>query len=61
MDIEKIFFAFIVEDFGDVKELYKTDPHKAFELFKQKLKEIDENSKDPNSFRGAKGMKISNV
>ena len=60
MDIEKIFFAFIIEDFSDVKELYKTEPHKAFELFKQKLKEIDEKSKDPNRFNGVKGMKLNN-
>ena len=57
MDIEKIFFAILVEDFSDVKELYKTEPHKAFELFKQKLKEIDEKSKDPNSFNGVKSFK----
>jgi len=60
VDIEKIFFAFIIEDFSDVKELYKTEPHKAFELFKQKLKEIDEKSKDPNRFNGVKGMKLNN-
>ena len=61
MDIEKIFFAILVEDFSDVKELYKTEPHKAFELFKQRLKEIDEKSKDPNSFNGVKGMKVNKI
>jgi hypothetical protein len=60
MDIEKLFFAFIVEDFNGIKKIYKRDPKKAFKLFQEKLKKVDKKLKDTNakttSFKIQKGL-----
>ena len=55
---EKLIFALIVENFDDVKSLYKKDPLKAFELFKQKLDEINKKISTPAK---AKSLKVDKL
>ena len=55
---EKLIFALIVENFDDVKSLNKKDTLKAFELFKQKLDEINKKTSKPAR---AKSLKVDKL
>jgi len=55
---EKLIFTLIVENFDDVKSLYKKDPLKAFELFKQKLDEINKKTSKPAKVKSLKVNKL---
>ena len=52
---KKLFFALIVEDFSDVKELYNQGKYlESFELFKKKLDEIDKKTSPKGEIKGMK-------
>ena len=52
---KKLFFALIVEDFSDVKELYNQGKYlESFELFKKKLDEINKKTSSNGKIKGMK-------
>ena len=47
--MKKLFFALIVEDFNDVKKLYKKGEFvKSYELFLKKIQEIEKKTTPPH-------------
>ena len=52
---KKLFFALIVEDFSDVKELYNQGKYlESFKLFEKKLNEIDKNTSPKGEVKSMK-------
>ena len=52
---KKLFFALIVEDFSDVKELYNQGKYlESFKLFEKKLEEINKKTSPKGKVKGMK-------
>jgi len=53
--MEKLLFAFLVENFDDVKKLYNQGKYlESFELFKKKLDEINKKISPKGTIKGVK-------
>jgi len=44
-DLKELIFMLLVEDTSDIKEMYKDNPLKAYELFEKRLKELQTKTK----------------
>ena len=53
-EIKKLFFMLIVEDISDIKELYKKDPLKAYELFEKRFAELKSKTSKPSKIESFK-------